>query len=93
MSTNQTLGVSTTGFSGQSYYDTFTMSFTANNQFSVIAGSTVSYVVTTDIPNGAGIVVAAEQDLADIVESDRAMASARRNGTRSWRLVRKQLGL
>jgi hypothetical protein len=96
VSTNQSLGVSTFGsasVSGQSYYGAFAMELTASNQFSTIAGSTISYVVTTDVPNGAVIVVAGEEDLADIIDSDSAMADARRYGTKPWRQVRKALGL
>jgi hypothetical protein len=57
----------------------------------------VSYHVTTEF--GAAnltqqlIIVVAEEDYADILDSDRAMADARVHGSRPWRQVRKSLGL
>jgi hypothetical protein len=104
MTANQSIsfdtGVFTTVTSGQAYSSAFIPTLAANNQFSFMAGSTLSYVLITNAPNGSGqvvssgqVVTATEEDLADIVESDRAMAEARRVGTRSWRQVRKELGL
>lgn len=96
MNATQTFGFDTGGATsaiGQTHYRAFLL-LTASNQFSVTVGNALSYIVTTDVPNGAGqVVVASEEDLADIVESDRAMAEARRLGTKSWPQVRKELGL
>lgn len=92
MTTIQSLNVGSTVNASSVYYDA--MRLNASNAFSVSFGNTVSYVVTTGVPNGAAqVVVAGEEDLADIVESDRAMAEARHRGTRSWRKVKKELGL
>jgi len=93
----QALGIGTTGnatYSAQLYDAVSTVPLSVNNGSALVGGNTVSYVMTTHVPNGtAQVVVASEHDLADIVESDAAMAETRRRGARPWRQVRKELGL
>jgi len=81
------------------YYTAFdvvsTDAATGFEQYSLTtnAGS-ASFAVNTHIAQQTVIQVAnAEEDYADIVESDRAMAEARVRGTKSWRQLKKELDL
>lgn len=85
---------------GQSAYTTFSVPLSASSGTAASSGTTVTYYVSTGTSYSAGqanigsaIVSATEADLADIAESDRAMADARQHGTKPWSRLRKELGL
>ena len=84
----------------QSYTAAVTVQLSAsssNTALPVAPGQAVSYSLTTQsgfINSSQQLVlVVPEEDYADIVDSDRAMADARVHGARPWRQVRKTLGL
>jgi hypothetical protein len=81
---------------GQSNLGEFTIPVgaTTHSQVSITGGSTIAYTLTTGTAAVVALVIpVGEEDLADIVESDRAMEEARHRGTKSWRQVKRELGL
>lgn len=80
---------------GQSFVPEFALGLTANNGPAITSGNAVTYSVTTTTQGyvSSPIAVVTLADLADIIESDRAMADARVHGTKSWARLRRELDL
>jgi hypothetical protein len=84
----------------QSYSAAVTVGLFANSSnmaLPVAPGQQVSFTLTTGSygvnANQQLVLAVSEEDYADILDSDRAMADARANGVTPWRQARKILGL
>jgi hypothetical protein len=89
-----------TAASAQSYAAAVTVPLSATSSWSSVPvgpEQAASYSVTTQFGVASLtqqlILVVSEEDYADILDSDHAMADDRVHGSRPWRQVRKSLGL
>jgi hypothetical protein len=70
----------------------FTISV-VSTESSLAPGNTLSYVATADPSGASQVVIASEEDFADIRAADDATMEARSRGVKPWEVVRKDLGL